>query len=121
MRVFFILSVTFGFAHFGTAQNDCTNYFNENTENCCQDCTCRYCWTVGCCQDSPTYLEENCTFVSVCGNGEGETDCTDFAQQNNNGGVCIPIDGGLGFLIAGGLGMGVVGVRRRQSLELVSD
>ena len=26
--------------------------------------------------------------------------------------------GGLGFLIAGGLGMGVLGVRRRKELEL---
>lgn len=33
-------------------------------------------------------------------------------------GGCIPIDGGLGFLIAGGLGMGVLGVRRRKELEL---
>ena len=31
---------------------------------------------------------------------------------------CVPIDGGLGFLIAGGLGMGVLGVRRRKELEL---
>ena len=32
---------------------------------------------------------------------------------------CIPIDGGLGFLIAGGLGIGVMGIRRRkEELEL---
>jgi len=41
--------------------------------------------------------------------------------QNYYAGVdagCVPIDGGLGFLIAGGLGMGVLGVRRRKELEL---
>ena len=35
---------------------------------------------------------------------------------------CIPIDGGLGFLIAGGLGFGVIGIRRRkEELELERD
>lgn len=37
---------------------------------------------------------------------------------------CIPIDGGLGFLIAGGLGIGVIGIRRRKEeleLELERD
>ena len=34
-------------------------------------------------------------------------------------GGCIPIDGGLGFLIAGGLSIGVIGIRRRkEELEL---
>ena len=40
-----------------------------------------------------------------------------ISASNPNG--CIPIDGGLGFLIAGGLGIGVIGIRRRkEGLEL---
>ena len=124
MRIVFILFVTLGLAHSGAAQNDCSNYFSENPSNCCEDCTCRYCWTVGCCEDSPVYSEADCSWTGIsgdCGVGGGTGACTDFAENNNNGGVCIPIDGGLGFLIAGGLGMGVVGIRRRKELELITE
>ena len=104
-----------------SAQNECSNYFEENPTNCCDDCTCRYCWTVGCCQDNPTYTAAFCTWTGIagdCGLGGGSGDCTTFADNNDNGGTCIPIDGGLVFLIAGGLGMGLVGIRRREQLVL---
>ena len=72
-------------------------------------------------------------FASWCGGGESDW------WSNNTSGVggtirtnpfdpgevpenCIPIDGGLGFLIAGGLGIGVIGIRRRkEELELERD
>ncbi|MDC0600651.1 hypothetical protein OAO65_05035, partial [Flavobacteriales bacterium] len=67
----------------------------------------------------------NSAGANVCGNGAGETPCTEFWENNTQGvssnGVqpsdpngCIPIDGGLGFLIAGGMGIGVLGIRRRR-------
>ncbi len=52
------------------------------------------------------------------------TECSSWTEnyygpfQNGVDQGCVPIDGGLGFLIAGGLGMGVLGVRRRKELEL---
>ena len=60
-----------------------------------------------------------------CGAGHPTNDtCISWTENyyDMSGGAgdggCIPIDGGLGFLIAGGLGMGVLGVRRRKELEL---
>ena len=68
--------------------------------------------------------------AGVCG-GLGQDPCMTFYQNNTEGvvtdesettfgpGGCIPIDGGVGFLIAGGLGIGVIGIRRRkEELEL---
>ena len=47
---------------------------------------------------------------------------TDESVTTYGPGGCIPIDGGLGFLIAGGLGIGVIGIRRRkEELELERD
>ena len=67
----------------------------------------------------------------VCGVNHPTTTCSSFWENNTSGvvtdessttygaGGCIPIDGGLGFLIAGGLGIGVFGIRRRkEELEL---
>ena len=73
--------------------------------------------------------------ANVCGNDlpAGETPCTKFWENNTQGvssdgqqpsdpNGCIPIDGGLGFLIAGGLGIGVIGIRRRkEELEVERD
>ena len=53
-------------------------------------------------------------------NTEGVTG--DFLRPDGVPTDCIPIDGGLGFLIAGGLGIGVIGIRRRkEELELERD
>ena len=41
-------------------------------------------------------------------------------NPNVEGNGCVPIDGGLVVLIAGGLGMAFVSLRRRQSLELMT-
>ena len=51
---------------------------------------------------------------------EGPNACSSWTENYYAGADdgCVPIDGGLGFLIAGGLGMGVLGVRRRKELEL---
>ena len=117
---------------FLSAQNDCTNIFDENAQNCCENCTCRYCYQVGCCQDNPNYSEGDCGWqgdVGGCGiplesslgAGDGGVAlCSSFSQSNNNGGVCIPIDGELGFLILGGGAFGLLGLRRRRQFELLS-
>ena len=107
-----------------------------NPEACCSDCTCIFCGhQMSCGFLDPANCNEGGT--NFCGNDgdtattdtpctyfwdntflQGElprTDPTDGASEN-----CVPIDGGLGFLIAGGLGIGVIGIRRRKE-ELVSE
>ncbi len=66
----------------------------------------------------------------ICGNNHPTTTCSTYWENNTEGvqsdtpqptdpNGCIPIDGGLGFLIAGGVGIGVLGIRRRkEELEL---
>lgn len=97
-------------------------------QDCCQTCTCTFCADIVSCQSNPNYTDP--AFCDeggsgVCGIGTG-IDCSTFYQNNTEGvvtdesettfgpGGCIPIDGGLGFLIAGGLGIGVLGIRRRK-------
>ena len=105
---------------------------------CCEDCTCVLC---GDQQSCGFLLPGNCDLggTNFCGDdgdpATTDTPCTyfwdntflqgevprepqfegDIASEN-----CVPIDGGLGFLIAGGLGIGVIGIRRRKE-ELVSE
>ena len=100
-------------------------------QDCCFDCTCAYCADIVSCQNSPLLTPGDCdpAGTSVCGVGTG-TFCSTYYQNNTQGvqsdtpqptdpNGCIPIDGGFGFLIAGGLGIGVIGIRRRkEELEL---
>lgn len=91
----------------------------QTPQGCCVDCTCLQCGAVAECETGVGELGNpaNCVGggTNVCGTDVPEADpCTDFAQNNSNGGVCVPIDGNLGFLIVGGLGMGLLGMRRRQ-------
>ena len=92
---------------------------------CCYTCTCAFCGDLETCA-GPTLVPSECDpdGTSVCGVGTG-TLCSEFWENNTEGvssngsqpndpNGCIPIDGGLGFLIAGGLGMGVIGIRRRK-------
>jgi hypothetical protein len=106
---------------------------------CCNTCTCTLCGDLASCQASPFVPETKCNQwfdddPSGEGCGLGATPCEEWYDNTSvvDGGVtvdsysstsgtnpCIPIDGGLGFLIAGGIGMGVVGIRRRKGeLEL---
>lgn len=94
--------------------------------NCCFDCTCYTCGQVFDCNDLPGASPSLCQLGGCenCGT-DHPSDLCDSWTWNYYGpyqmGIdqgCVPIDGGLGFLIAGGLGMGVLGVRRRKELEL---
>ena len=100
--------------------------FGEVPE-CCLECSCAFCGEIQDCLGSP-FLPEDCNATqdpNSCGIG-GVGLCSTFWQNNSEGvtgasvrpdGVptdCIPIDGGLGFWIAGGLGIGVIGIRRRK-------
>ena len=104
--------------------------------NCCDNCTCAYCGDIMQCYNSPGQTPALCQMGGVedCGINHPTTECETYWQNNtkNVGGIirnypsdpgdipenCIPIDGGLGFLIAGGLGIGVVGIRRRKAQPL---
>ena len=124
--VFFLLFFLPGFLIYGQV---CDPSFNVgNPDVCCYDCTCTLCADIGCCGSNPTSSPSDCSQGGT-GNGGLEISpalCGTF-YQNNTAGVqsttpqptdpngCIPIDGGLGFLMAGGLGMGVLGIRRRKS------
>jgi len=104
---------------------------------CCETCSCTLCGDLAECVASPftpsTYCEQyqdNDPAGEGC--GTGATPCSQWYDNSVYTGTtvdsysstsgtnpCIPIDGGLGFLIAGGIGMGVVGIRRRKGeLEL---
>lgn len=107
-------------------------YGQAEPENCCQTCSCIYCTSIGECQAlEPGFTPENlCTALEP---GDCDKDGTPCDDWWDNGSVlvtsatprptdptgCIPIDGGLGFLIAGGLGIGVLGIRRKDSQRLV--
>ena len=88
---------------------------------CCYDCTCKYCGDVEVCAGIPEADPAVCN-LGGCGNCEPgpTTECSSWTENYfvDPSEGCVPIDGGLGFLIAGGLGMGVLGVRRRKELEL---
>ena len=88
---------------------------------CCFDCSCHTCGDVESCSGLPAADPSNCVSGGCenCG-GSPTTECASWTENYYDGvdEGCVPIDGGLGFLIAGGLGMGVLGVRRRKELEL---
>jgi len=95
--------------------------------SCCDDCTCLNCGDVAYCAGIPGADPSTNCFEGGCENCgvDHPTQTCSSWTENYYGpegvGVdqgCVPIDGGLGFLIAGGLGMGVLGVRRRKELEL---
>ena len=119
------LGMVFGLCLTAVAGGD-----GPNPNQCCLDCSCAYCGDIKTCLESPFYSVSDCDpgGAGVC--GVGGTPCTTFWENNTLGvsgtdrgdGVpndCIPIDGGLGFLIAGGLGIGVVGIRRRKEEPLL--
>ena len=97
---------------------------------CCTYCECLSCADVETCPDADVYPDRDppgtgphtCQTggTEACGVDSPIKVCDSYAENNSNGGVCVPIDGGLGFLIAGGLGMGVLGIRRRKE-ELVLE
>ena len=108
--------------------------FAQVGSNCCEDCTCAHCADIVDCDNfpDPTVTPAGCDLggAMVCGTDHPTTECI-YWWENNTQGVqsdtpqptdpngCIPIDGGLGFLIAGGLGIGVVGIRRRKEQPLL--
>ena len=89
---------------------------------CCYDCTCYTCAAADACAGLPGSDPSNCVLggCEKCQTGNPLTECLSWSENYYAGTDegCVPIDGGLGFLIAGGLGMGVLGVRRRKELEL---
>ena len=105
---------------------------------CCETCSCANCADIEICKDLETQLGESpgtfCTAASPGDCSVAGTPCSTWWENNTEGvvtdesvttygpGGCIPIDGGLGFLIAGGLGIGVIGIRRRKGeLDLERD
>ena len=89
--------------------------------SCCYDCTCYTCGDVFNCQNQIGATPSLCQLGGCENCLEGPTTgCATWTENYYLGADdgCVPIDGGLGFLIAGGLGMGVLGVRRRKELEL---
>ena len=99
-------------------------------ENCCQTCTCIFCASIATCEAGP-FSASMCNAVNPGDCDANGVQCTNFWDNNTEGvvtdesvttygpGGCIPIDGGLGFLIAGGLGIGVLGIRRREGQHLL--
>ena len=113
---------------------------------CCFDCTCTLCGDLASCLAYEEIDEVENSPDSVCnqylagtpfeeGCGRGAVPCQEWYDNSYLTGTtvdsyssmsgtnpCIPIDGGLGFLIAGGLGIGVIGIRRRkEELEVERD
>ena len=104
---------------------------------CCDRCDCELCGDILSCYDGPFSDPANCLLGPNCGFSQpadtaNQQACTTWWENslNVNGldrgdgapSDCIPIDGGLGFLIAGGLGIGVMGIRRRkEELEVERD
>ena len=89
---------------------------------CCATCECYLCADYQSCF-VPLASPDSCTLGGEenCGKFT-PSPCLTFTENYYPAGLdagCVPIDGGLGFLIAGGLGMGVIGTRRRQRLELL--
>ena len=104
---------------------------------CCETCSCSLCGEIlGCVLLEVSTGDTPGTFCTALELGDCDvtgTPCTTWWENNNEGVTgsdrgdgaptdCIPSDGGLGFLIAGGLGLGVIGIRRRkEGLELEVD
>ena len=93
----------------------------QTEAECCLDCTCTTCAEIQSCPGTP----QSCTspidqpIGADCGTDIGLACDTFYQNADLSEDPCIPIDGGLGFLIAGGLGIGVLGIRRRkEELEL---
>ncbi len=123
----FLLSLFVCLPALAFAQNpsECTSAGSPPFGGCCFDCTCYTCAAVDVCLNNVGPLADpaGCQLggCSNCGENEALVDaCTHFSENYfiDPNETCVPIDGGLGFLIAGGLGMGVLGVRRRKELEL---
>ena len=117
----FILSflVCFPAVLFAQGVSECNQ--DDPPGNCCYDCTCYTCGDVSICAGLPGASPDSCQLGGCLNCFEGPTTgCTSWTENYYDGADdgCVPIDGGLGFLIAGGLGMGVLGVRRRKELEL---
>ena len=110
---------------------------------CCFSCSCTLCGDLAECLGfeaiDPAELGPDSVCNQYTGNDPGGEGCgrdatpcsqwydntvytgttVDSFSSTSGTNPCIPIDGGLGFLIAGGIGMGVVGIRRRKGeLEL---
>lgn len=99
-------------------------------QECCIDCTCFLCSDIAACQQNPLEPADNCFFGGAGNCGAPQQPCATFWENNTEGvqsnipqptdpNGCIPIDGGLGFLIGGGLGIGIVGIRRRKEQPLL--
>ena len=99
-------------------------------QDCCLDCTCYLCSDIAACEQSPFHPVDECDSGGAQNCGVDGQLCTTFWENNTEGvqstipqptdpNGCIPIDGGLGFLIAGGLGIGIVGIRRRKEQPLL--
>ena len=142
-----LLGVCF-FVIFVSGGSGVINAQNQPAE-CCFDCTCSLCGDIISCyvvdelgNTSPfASLPEDCYKGGSedCGINTSPVNLCSTYWQNNQSEVdgplrsgdppgvnvpddCIPIDGGLGFLIAGGLGIGVMGIRRRkEELEVERD
>ena len=122
---FFSVCCLFLAPTFLLAQSECGSSGDPSTGSCCYDCSCLQCGAVAECENLPGPEGSPSGCVSGgcnnCGAGHPTNDTCISWTENYYAGVdddCVPIDGGLGFLIAGGLGMGVLGVRRRKELEL---
>ena len=101
---------------------------------CCSTCSCTLCGELAGCkayEDTPAPgsapPSEECSQFEGQGCGVSATPCNEWYDNSQYTGTtvdsysstsgtnpCIPIDGGLGFLIAGGLSLGVIGIRRRR-------
>ena len=109
---------------------------------CCFECSCTLCGDLAQCEAYGDIDPPNTSPANVCKtykendpvNGQGcgtDSDplilCSEWYDNSSYTGTtvdsysstsgtnpCIPIDGGLGFLIAGGVGMGLFGIRRRK-------
>ena len=107
----------------------------DQPENCCFDCTCTLCGDILSCVNQGPFLDPNdCSLGGtgacgvdrvpqiLCSTYWGNTSLSGADRGDGAPTDCIPIDGGLGFLIAGGLGIGVMGIRRRkEELEVERD
>ena len=117
------LLVCFPAVIFAQNPSECSTAGDPVFGGCCYDCTCYTCSEVDACDNTPGSDYALCVpgGCGQCGvDSPGIDPCGSWTENYYAGSDegCVPIDGGLGFLIAGGLGMGVLGVRRRKELEL---
>lgn len=106
----------------GFGQSQCEDPNTPPGGSCCETCTCLYCAQVNNCDSQIPILGDHDARCSLGGCDNCDKDipgdeCQSWTENYYSGtdDGCVPIDGGLGFLIAGGLGMGVLGVRRRKT------